>query len=169
MIKIIIELNDEYINIYNKKNKKIYIEKIPPKIIINNKIYDYLQLTKILEIIFNKHNFFNSFFKTKITIILFEKPSPSEIYLINNLFKNISNVILKIKFVNDFFESNHLIISGNIIYNNNKPIKRLNKNQNYILIGYYNDYECLISKLEKKYKINILFYENSNTIIYELL
>ncbi len=86
------ELTDNYILIYNHKTKEIIKEEIPYNIISNNKIYDYLKLNKIIIDIINKYKLLNSLFKTKINILIFENKTPTEIYLLKNLFKNLSNI-----------------------------------------------------------------------------
>ena len=94
------ELTDNYILIYNHKTKEIIKEEIPYNIISNNKIYDYLKLNKIIIDIINKYKLLNSLFKTKINILIFENKTPTEIYLLKNLFKNLSNININLMTAN---------------------------------------------------------------------
>lgn len=162
----IFEFTDKEIIIYNQKKKLLIKEIIPDKIIVNNKIYDYLKLINILNKIVNKYKVVNTLFRVNVKILLFEKMSPSEIYLYKNLFKNISNVIVEVINVYRYFDENYLFVSGDIIYFDNKPLKLLKKGK-YVLVGNSNDYEIIRKKLMKKYKIEVFEFENSQTIIYE--
>lgn len=162
----IFEFTDECINVYNQKKQEMFSEFIPAKVIVNNKIYDYLKLVNIIENIVNKYKIINTLFRIKIKILIFEKLSPSEIYLFKNLFKYVSNVIVEIVNVNKVFNGSYLFVSGNKVYYNNSVVNKL-KHQDYILIGKSNNFNLLKSKLEEKYKISILEYENSETYIFE--
>ena len=122
------ELTDNYILIYNHKTKEIIKEEIPYNIISNNKIYDYLKLNKIIIDIINKYKLLNSLFKTKINILIFENKTPTEIYLLKNLFKNLSNININLIHVSSLFDNKHLFISGNKLYYQDKKVERLNNN-----------------------------------------
>ncbi len=162
----IFEFTDKEIKLYNQKKNILIKEIIPEKVILNNKIYDYLKLVNILGKIVNKYKIINTLFKVNVKVLLFEKVSPSEIYLYKNAFKSISNIGVEIINVYRYFDINYLFISGNIIYYDNKPLKNLKKGE-YVLVGNSNDYDEIRNYLVKKYKINLLEYENSDTIIYE--
>ena len=163
----IFEFTDNYIKIYNPKKKILIKEILPCNIIENNKVYDYLKLVVILNKIVNKYKLMNRLLRVKIKILVFEKLSPSEMYLLRNLFRFTSNVITEIVSVNMLFKGNYLFVSGNIVYVNNEPIKGIKKNDSYILIGNSENFELIKNELEKKYKVSILEYENSDKIIYE--
>jgi len=162
----IFEFTDASIKIYNSKSKKLIKEDIPLGVIKDNKIYDYLKLLSILNKIVNKHKLINSLFRVKVKILIFEKMSPSEIYLFKYSFKFTSNVVTEIVNVSKLFKGNYLLVSGNIVYMNNKVLKKLKK-CDYILIGNSDSFEDIKNSLEKKYQVRILEYENSDTIIYE--
>ena len=162
----IFELTDNAVKIYNQKKKTLIIENIPENIIKNNKVYDYLKLVTVLNRIVNKYKIINSLFRIKVKLIVFERLSPSEVYLYNNAFKSVSNIFVEIIDVNRFFNGNFIFISGEIIYYDNKKLKNL-KRGDYILVGNSNNYDKLKNDLIKKYKVNILEYENSNTFLYE--
>lgn len=90
--------------------------------------------------------------------------------MFNRLFNFISNVSLSFVYVNNLFNrGNHIFISGNILYYKNKVLKKLPEKKEYILIGNSDlkIYEKYKEYLIKKYKMQILTYENSNMIIYE--
>lgn len=161
----IIELTDKYIIIYDKKNKKIYKEAIPYNVIVNNKIYDFIKLNKILYNIFIKHNYLSHIFKIKVNILSFEKITPSEKYLIKNLLNNLSNINIDIVYPSELFDDNHILISGNKLYLNNKELINP-KNKEYIIAG-YNTTDEIINKIELEYNIKLLKYENSTKTIYE--
>lgn len=117
-----------------------------------------------------KYKLTNTFFKTSFYILLFEKITPAEEYLFNRLFNFISNVSLSLIYATNLFNrENHIFISGNILYYNNNVLKKLSEKKEYILIGNSDlkIYEKYKEYLIKKYKIQILTYENSNMIIYE--
>lgn len=161
-----LELTDNYILIYNHKTKKLLKEELQSNIIVNNKIYDYLKLNKkILEII-NKYNLLNSFFKTKFNILVFEKLTPTEAYLLKTIFKSISNINVNLIHVNNLFDINHLFISGNILYFNDNRIDKLTKKE-YKLVGYNPNYSNLKETISNKYNIKILSYENSSILIFD--
>lgn len=164
----ILELTDKYINVYNKNKKELSKEYIKDNIIKNNHIYDYVGLIKELNDITKKLNLLNTFFKTKIIILAFEKLSPTDEYLLKNCFKNIANVDIKICNVSSLFNENYLFISGNYIFHNNKKIKKLNKGK-YILVGNSDCYDDILKKLENKFNVNILEHENSLNIIYDII
>lgn len=161
-----LELTDNYILIYNHKTKKILKEDLQTNIIVNNKIYDFIKLNrKIMEII-NKYNLLNSFFKTKFNILVYEKLTPTEAYLLKNIFKTISNINVNLIHVNNLFDNNHLFISGNVLYYNDKRVDKLSKKE-YKLVGYNSNYFNLKERITNKYNIKILSYENSNTLIFD--
>lgn len=162
----VFEFTDNYINIYNKN--KMILNTIPIKsnIIVDNKIYDYLKLINIIKDIVNKYKVINNIFKTKIIILNFEEYSPSENYLRRKLFKSIMNVDAKIVNIYELFDDKHIFISGNIIYYKGKSKITLKKD-NYIIVGNSINYNLIKEEIIKKYKINLLEYENSNTILYE--
>lgn len=117
-----------------------------------------------------KYKLTNTFFKTRFYILLFEKITPAEEYLFKRLFNFISNVSLSLIYATNLFNrENHIFISGNILYYNNNVLKKLLEKKEYILIGNSDlkIYEKYKEYLIKKYKIQILTYENSNMIIYE--
>ena len=162
----IFEFTDKEIKIYNQKKKVLIKEIIQDKIIVENKIYDYLKLVNELNKIVNKYKIVNTLFRIKVKILLFEKMSPSEIYLYKNVFKNIANVMVEVVNVYKYFDYNYIFVSGDIIYFENKVLKTLKKDK-YVLVGNSNNYEDIRYKLEKKYKIKVFEFENSQTIIYE--
>ena len=92
--------------------------------------------------------------------------SPSEIYLFKNAFKSITNAVVEIINVYRYFDSNYIFISGETLYYGNKKLDNLKKGE-YVLVGNSDNYESVRDYLIKKYKVKILEYENSNTIIYE--
>lgn len=163
----VFEFTDKSIKIFNKKNNTLIIEPIPPNIIINNLVYDYVKLNSLLSKIFNKYKLISSFFKIKIKVIIFEMMSPSNIFLFKNAFNNITNLNVELINITSYFEDNTIFISGNKFYYNEKPLKKLNNKQKYYLVGNSNEINEVKQTLEKNYKINILIYENNNTIIYE--
>lgn len=163
----VFEFTDKSIKIFNKKNNMLIIEPIPPNIIINNLVYDYVKLNSLLSRIFYKYKLISSFFKIKIKVIIFEMMSPSNIFLFKNAFNNITNLNVEIVNITRYFEDNTIFISGNKFYYNEKPLKKLENKQEYYLVGNSNQINEIKQKLEKNYKINILIYENNNTIIYE--
>ena len=160
------EFTDRKINIYNLKKKILIEEAISPNIIKDNKVYDYLKLVSSLNKIVNKHNLINSLFRIKFKILIFERLSPSEIYLFKNLFNFTSNIIVEIVNVGKIFNENYIILSGDLIYYENRILKKIKKGE-YILIGNSDNFNIIKNKLEKKYKIDCLEYENSRTYIYE--
>ena len=160
------ELTDNYILIYNHKTKEIIKEEIPYNIISNNKIYDYLKLNKIIIDIINKYKLLNSLFKTNINILIFENKTPTEIYLLKNLFKNLSNININLIHVSSLFDNKHLFISGNKLYYQDKKVERLNNNE-YILVGYNENYPKLKEKIYQKYNIKLLQYEDSYRKIFD--
>lgn len=162
----IFEFTDKEIKIYNQKKKVLIKEMIPEKIIVDNKIYDYLKLVQVLNKIVSKYKIINTLFRINVKLLLFERMTPSEIYLYKSAFKSVSNIVVEVINVYRYFDSNYLFISGNIIYYDNKPLKYLKKGE-YVLVGNSNDYDSIRLKLVKRFKINILEYENSDTIIYE--
>ena len=161
-----LELTDNYILIFNHKTNILSKEEIPCNIIINNKIYDFLKLNNIMYDIINKYKILNSLFKVKINILLFEKSSQSEIYLIKNLFKNISNLTVEIIHPCTYFDNNHLLTSGGKLYYQDKKVDKL-LNKDYILVGYNEDYQKLKSQILKKNNCKILEYENSYRTIFD--
>ena len=162
----IFEFTDKEIRIYNKKKNQLYIETIPPNLIVNNKIYDYLQLVNLFTKILNKYKILNSIFRIKIKILIFENMSPSDIYLFKNLFKVISNVSIEIISVYSYFNDKTIFISGDKIYYKNKLLKNIEEGI-FTLVGISEDFELVKERLEKKHKIKIFEYENNDTIIYE--
>ena len=162
----IFEITDKCINIYNQKKKELNKEIIPQNIIVNNKIYDFIKFVKELEKIVYKYKVINNLFKVKVTVIIFEKLNPSEEYLIKLAFNKVANINAQIIYVNQYFENNYIFISGDLLYIHNHILNHLNKGT-YILIGNSLNYFDYIKKLTNKYKVKILEYENSNTIIYE--
>lgn len=163
----VFEFTDKSIKIFNKKNNMLIIEPIPPNIIINNLVYDYVKLNSLLSRIFYKYKLISSFFKIKIKVIIFEMMSPSNIFLFKNAFNNITNLNVEIVNITRYFKDNTIFISGNKFYYNEKPLKKLENKQEYYLVGNSNQINEIKQKLENNYKINILIYENNNTIIYE--
>ena len=161
----VFEFTDNEIKIFNKKTKKLVIEKIPKDIIKNNKIYDFLKLTDKLNKIVYNYKIINTFFRIKIIILVFESITPTEEYLFKSLFVSFSNADVQLININNIFDNRHLFISGDNLYYNNKKIERISKGE-YILIGNYDKYSSLKKKIEKN-NITLLEYENSNTIIYE--
>lgn len=164
---MIFELTDNYILIYNKKKKILKIENIPANIIKDNKIYDFQKLLIIMNKIFVKNKLNDSFFKTKIYVLIYEKLSPSEIFLIKSLFKNMNISYIKIVHASSILQNNIIFISGNNLYYKDQKLIFLKPKDNYILVGYNNNLNKIKEELIKKYKINILEYENSNTILFE--
>ena len=162
----IFEFTDKEIKIYNQKKKCLIKEPIPERVIVNNKIYDYLKLVGVLNKIVNKYKVINTLFRIRVKLLLFEKMTPSELYLCKSAFKSVSNIAVDIINVYRYFDSNYLFVSGNIIYFENKPLKLLKKGE-YVLVGNADNYKEIRTKLIKKYKVNILEYENSDMIIYE--
>lgn len=161
-----LELTDEYILIYNNKTKTLIKETIPYNIIKNNQIYDFIRLNKLLSKIIEKNKILNSFFKIKIRILIFEKKSPSEIYLVNKLFNSFLNINLELIYPSKYFDNNHILVSGKVLYLNNKILKNL-KEREYIIIGYNEDYEKLQNNISKNYNILTYKYENSVSIIFD--
>lgn len=164
---MIFELTDKYILIYNKKNKCLNKEIMPDNIIKNNKIYDYQKLLIIINKICLKYKINESFFKTKIYVLIFEKLSPSEIFLIKSLFKNINNSNIKIVHATSLISDNVIFNSGEYLYYKDQKLNKINNKDTYILAGYCINIDKVKKSLIKKYKINILEYENSNTILFE--
>ncbi len=162
----IFEFTDKQIKIYNKKNNKLILEPIPPKIIVNNKIYDFVKLTLVLNKVVNKYKVINTLFRVKISVLVFQSISPSELYLIKNLLRGFSNILVDVIYVSNMFDNNYIFISGDEIYFNNKPLYRL-KRESYILVGNTENFDIIKDNLERKYKIKLLSFENSNTLIYE--
>ncbi len=162
----VFELTDKEIKIYNQKKKILIKEIIPERIIVDNKIYDYLKFVNVLNKILNKYNIINTLFKVNVKLLLFEKLTPSEVYLCKSAFKSISNVSVDVINIYRYFDDNYLFISGNILYFENKPLKVLKKGE-YILVGNSSDYNEIREQLINKYKIKLLEYENSDMIIYE--
>lgn len=162
----VFELTDKEIKIYNQKKKILIKEIIPERIIVDNKIYDYLKFVNVLNKILNKYNIINTLFKVHVKLLLFEKLTPSEVYLCKNAFKSISNVSVDVINIYRYFDDNYLFVSGNILYFENKPLKVLKKGE-YILVGNSSDYNEIREQLINKYKIKLLEYENSDMIIYE--
>ncbi len=160
------EFTDKEIKIYKTKKKILIKEMIPEKIIVNNKIYDYLKLVSILNKILVKYKIVNTLFRIHVKVLVFEKMSPSEIYLFKNAFKSITNAVVEIINVYRYFDSNYIFISGETLYYGNKKLDNLKKGE-YVLVGNSDNYENVRDYLIKKYKVKILEYENSNTIIYE--
>lgn len=163
--KYILELTDNYINIYDAKKNKLFREEINPNIIVNNKIYDYLRLNRYIRLIALKYKIINNLFKSSIYILSFFEITPSEKYLIENLFKNIMDVSIKIIYPYYLFDKNHLFVSGKIVYYKNKVLDSKIKG-NYVIIGYSDNIKSIKSQLETKYPVNILEYENGKTMIY---
>lgn len=159
-----LELTDNSIIFYNQKTKKLIIEDIPSNVIVNNKIYNFEKLKKILKNIINKQNILNSFFKVKIKILIFEKYTPSDKYLALNLFKDFSNIKPTLIYPLNNYDKKHILISGNKTYHINKD--KLIPKEEYILIGYTKNPDTLF-KIEEELNIKLIKYENSNTIIYE--
>lgn len=159
-----LELTDNSVIFYNQKTKKLIIEHIPSNVVVNNKIYDFEKLEKILKKIINKQNILNSFFKIKIKILIFEKYTPSDKYLALNLFKNFSNIKPKLIYPLNNYDKKHILISGNKTYHINKD--KLIPKEEYILIGYIENPD-IISSIEQELNIKLIKYENSTTIIYE--
>lgn len=162
----IFEFTDNYINIYNKKTGELLNVAINSNIIVDNKIYDYLKLVNLLNEIVNKYKIINSIFKTKIIILNFEEVFPSEMFLRKNLFKKIINVNAKIINAYEILDDRHIFISGNVSYYKGKVVDKLNK-KCYIVVGDSSTKDKIKNSLIKKYKIKLLEYENSNTILYE--
>ncbi len=160
------EFTDKEIKIYKTKKKILIKEMIPEKIIVNNKIYDYLKLVSILNKILVKYKIVNTLFRIHVKVLVFEKMSPSEIYLFKSAFKSITNAVVEIINVYRYFDSNYIFISGDTLYYGNKKLDNLKKGE-YVLVGNSDNYESVRDYLIKKYKVKILEYENSNTIIYE--
>lgn len=162
----IFEFTDEYIIIYNKKTKKIQKEEIPNNVIKKNKIYDFKKLLIIINKLVDKYQVINNLFKTKLYILTFFKSSPVDIYLYEQLFKNISNINLKIVNAKSLIDEKVILISGNYLYLNNEIIE-INQipNEQYILVGNSPHFNALKEKLNKT--LNLYEYENSDTILYE--
>lgn len=161
-----LELTDKYILLYNSKTNKLIKEPIPYNIIKDNKIYDIQRLNKTLLKIIDKHKVLNTFYKVNINILIYEKITPSESYIVKNILKNISNINLKIIHPSSYFDTTHLLISGEKIYNNNKEIKEYPKEE-YILVGYTENYDKIINEIKTKNKTEIYKYENSKQIIFD--
>lgn len=169
-IKIfVLEFTDEKITLFNKKRKKIIEEEIPNNLIVKNKIYDFVKLEDTIYKIINKNNIIKNFFKTEIKILVYEKITPAEEYLYKKLFDSISNVNVKLVFVNNLLDGdNHIFVCGKEIYYQQNILKELvNRDNEYILVGNSDKLELIKDKLIKRFKINILLYENSNTILFE--
>ncbi len=169
---MLIEFTDDKIFIYNKKKNIVIVENILPMIIVNNKIYDYLKLKRILRKIVYKYKLVNNFFKTKFNVLLFEKITPSEEYLYINLFDEAVNVKVNLLMVSSLLDDErHIMISGDILYYKSEVLRKLVSNRDYILVGNadISRYNTLEKWLEKKYNVNILKYENSENIIYSLV
>ena len=165
--KFIFEFTDNYIYYYDKFKRILYEEKIPKYIVVLNKIYDYIKLSKIINNVLNKQKLLNNMKKNIIGILLFEKISPAEQYLYKLLFNNITNIDVKFIYVSNYFDKKHIFISGNLVYYEQELLNyNLNAGE-YILIGNGFDINKIKSDLLIRMKINILLYENSNTIIYE--
>ena len=165
--KFIFEFTDNYIYYYDKFKRILYEEKIPNDIVVLNKIYDYIKLSKIINNVLNKQKLLNNMKKNIIGILLFEKISPAEQYLYKLLFNNITNIDVKFIYVSNYFDKKHIFISGNLVYYEQELLNyNLNAGE-YILIGNGFDINKIKSDLLIRMKINILLYENSNTIIYE--
>ncbi len=102
--------------------------------------------------------------------MLFEIVTPADEYLFSKLFSFISNVSLSLIYVSNLFKGdNHIFISGNILYYNNKALRNLIEKKEYILAGNSDikTYEKYRDYLVNVKKIKVLTYENSNMIIYE--
>ena len=110
----------------------------------------------------DKNKIINGVFKTKIKILLFEKKTPAELYLYNELFNN-SNILIEIIYATNIIQGNIIFRSGNYIYYYNKVINPNKlKDNKYIIVG------CL-DNIMLNNKIKLLEYENSNTILYETI
>lgn len=167
---MVIEFTDDKIFIYNKKTKKVIEENILPMIVVNNKIYDYLKLKKILSRIVYKYRLVNGFFKTCFDVVLFEKITPSEEYLYNNLFDG--SIKVNLVMASSLLDENvHIMISGNLLYYKEEVLRKIISNKDYILVGNADKYkyDTLEKWLQKKYDVNILKYENSQSLIYSLV
>lgn len=162
----VFEFTDKEIIIYHQKKKILIKEIIPENIIVNNQIYDYLNLVRVLNYIVNKYKIINTIFRIKIKILLFEKKSPSEIYLIRKAFQEIGNFNIREINPTRYFDNDALFISGKNVYYKGNKIKKLPKGK-YILIGNSDNYDEIKKHLINKYHIDLYEYENSNTIIYE--
>lgn len=163
----VFEFTNKNIKIYNKKTKKLIIEPIPSKIIVDNQIYDFVKLNRILSKIVNKYKLINSFFRIKIKIIIFEILSPSNLFLFKNVFNNIANLDVEVVNIAQYFEDNTIFISGNRFYYQERSLKKLNNQYSYYLVGNSEKLDENINYLENIFKIRIFTYENNNTIIYE--
>lgn len=133
---------------------------MPDNIIVNNHIYDYVRLKKIVYNITSKNNLVSSLFKVKYNILYFDKLKPCEVYLYNSLFNFISNV--SIKFIDAFslFDSDTVIVSGKVPYYRGKWFNK--KQGDFTLVG-----AGFKSIMEKYVNCKFYVYENSETILYE--
>ena len=133
---------------------------MPDNIIVNNHIYDYVRLKKIVYNITSKNNLVSSLFKVKYNILYFDKLKPCEVYLYNSLFDFISNV--SIKFIDAFslFDSDTVIVSGKVPYYRGKWFNK--KQGDFTLVG-----SGFKSIMEKYVNCKFYVYENSETILYE--
>lgn len=154
---------DEYINLYNKKNNKLIVQKLYKNTLLNGLIIDKEKFILSYKKILTKNNYNNNFFCENILVIT------------NNLYKNLNKQILKeilevlgykkIKFVNELdylkLEKNKIFINYNFGY---FYILYLNKYGNVELNLYKNDYlnKSMINELLKNFKNHKIFIYGKN-------
>lgn len=162
----IFELTDNYILIYNCRDKSLIREDIPLNIIRDNKIYDFLRLNGIIRFIVNKYKLLNSLFRVKIRVLLFERLSPSDVYLFRNIFRGISNVDVDIVHPFKFFDSSHILISGDRLYCCDRILNDVSSSC-VVLVGYSDNYDGVLDFVASKYGVKALRYENSKYLIFD--
>lgn len=167
-------MTDDNIYFYQAKEQSLVKEPIMANIIHELKIYNVKKAIKLLETFFNKHKVNEGLLKTKIYIIVSKTFSPAELFLFEHIFKALMNIKAVIIFEEDLIKDKKEVIIWDNYLNLIKQKRIINlaeinelEIKDIILIGISEHYQKYKDDLTKKMKINILEYENSDTILFE--
>ena len=151
---------------------------ITSNIIKDNKVYHVKKTIKMLESIIKKYRINNSIFRKKHIFLIDNSYTPVERFALEYCLKNLESIKYELVKEEDLLnEKNALVIWDeqiNIVEKskviNIKTISSLKKdlkNKNYILIGCSDRFEEHKNKLSQLLEIEILEYENSDTILFD--
>jgi len=172
----IIKLTDDKIYLYHQKTKNLVTENITKNIIKNNKVYHVKKTIKTLRAIIRKHKINNHILRKNHIFLIDKSFSPVEIFALEYCLKSLESIkytlIKEETLVNDknaliIWQNTLNVVEKGIIININKVHNINLKANSYVLYGISEKLEDHKKRLSETLKINILEYENSETILFE--
>ena len=174
----IIKLTDTVIYLYHQKNKCLITEDIPPNIIKNNRIYHVKKTIQTLEKIIKKNKMNNHLIRKNHIFLIDKSFSPVEIFALEYCLKALESIKYTLIKEETLIEERNALIIWQDLINIMEKAKLINikdiskeegklKGKNYILYGISDKFEEHKDYLSKVLEINLLEYENSDTILFE--